>query len=229
MGAAVGLRHAQTRRGHDPRGSAGAVTFRNAPIQPLVEDILPAPETWVNTAWLGLDYTAVPRLEINNKLKYRIYNQAADDPRDIDGRPLEDASVLFGLINKAEYGLPLGRLSVTPRLKSELCSRTRLPEQTSPASTGWGWRRSCSSFPWLRRSQFTAGLELAQFHDLVLDEEDVIRRAELGKRSRSARPGTSAPPPLPSSCRTDPVPGISPHHAARLPGRPHLERVDRAD
>ena len=36
-------------------------------------------------------------------------------------------------------------------------------------------------FPVLRRSQVTAGFELAQFHDLVLDEDDVIRRAELGE------------------------------------------------
>ena len=155
--------------------------FRNAPIQPLVEDILPAPETWVNTAWLGLDYTAVPRLEINNKLKYRIYNQAADDPRDIDGRPLEDASVLFGLVNKAEYGLPLGRLSVTPRLKSELLLQDAFARADEPREHWMGLAALVFQFPVLRRSQFTAGLELAQFHDLVLDEEDVIRRAGLGE------------------------------------------------
>ena len=27
------------------------------PIQPLVQDILPAQDTWINTFWLGFDYT----------------------------------------------------------------------------------------------------------------------------------------------------------------------------
>ena len=164
-----------------PDDRRGPSPFRNAPRQPVIEDILPAPDTWVNTAWLGLDYTGVSRLEIINKLKYEFYNQAADDPTDINGRPLEDATNLFGLINKVEYHLPLGQLSFAPKLKSELLLQDAFAGEDEEREHWMGLATLILEVPFLRRSQLTAGLELAQFHDLVLDEDDVIRRAELGE------------------------------------------------
>jgi hypothetical protein len=164
-----------------PDDRRGPSPFRNAPSQPVIDDILPAPDTWVNSAWLGLDYTGVSRLEIINKLKYEFYNQAADDPTDINGRRLEDATNLFGLINKVEYHLPLGQLSFAPKLKSELLLQDAFAGEDEEREHWMGLATLILEVPVLRRSQLTAGLELAQFHDLVLDEDDVIRRAELGE------------------------------------------------
>ena len=41
----------------------------------LVTDPLPAPHTWINTTWLGFDYTRIPGLVIENKLKWQFYHQ----------------------------------------------------------------------------------------------------------------------------------------------------------
>ena len=75
------------------------------PIQPLVPDILPAQDTWVNALWLGFDYAGIDRLNIINKFKYEFYRQNQDDPRDIDGRRLRTNTSFFGLINKFDYNL----------------------------------------------------------------------------------------------------------------------------
>ena len=106
-----------------PEDRRAPAPFRTAPAQPLVNDILPAPDTWVNTAWIGFDYTAIPRLKLINKLKYEFYNHAQDDPRDIDGRQLQGVTNFFGLINKVEYNYAIGALELLPKLKSELLSQ----------------------------------------------------------------------------------------------------------
>ena len=155
--------------------------FRNAPAQPLIEDILPASDTWVNSAWLGFDYTAVPRLEISNKLKYEFYNQSADDPLDVEGRPLEDVTRLFGLINKVEYQVPLADVSFTPKLKSELLLQDAFAREDDPREHWMGLATFLLRVPMLQRSEVMTGLELAQFYDLVLDEDEVIRLAESGE------------------------------------------------
>ena len=97
--------------------------FKVAGHPPLVEDVLPAQDTWVNTAWIGLDYTAVPNLRIANKLKYELYDNRAGDPRDPSGRPLRATPVLFGLVNKADFNWTLGSLTVQPKFKSEFLRR----------------------------------------------------------------------------------------------------------
>ena len=155
--------------------------FRNAPAQPLIDDILPASDTWVNTAWLGFDYTAVPRLEIGNKLKYEFYNQSADDPRDVDGQPLEDVTRLLGLINKVEYQLSFANVSFTPKLKSELLLQDAFSLAAEPKEHWMGLATFLFRVPVLQRSEVMTGLELAQFHDLVLDEDEVIELAESGE------------------------------------------------
>ena len=155
--------------------------FRNAPTQPVIDDILPASDTWVNTAWLGFDYTAVPRLEISNKLKYEFYNQSVDDPLDVEGRPLEDVTRLLGLINKVEYQLPLANVSLTPKLKSELLLQDAFARADEPREHWMGLATLLLRVPVLQRSEVMAGLELAKFHELALDEDEVIKLAESGE------------------------------------------------
>ena len=102
-----------------PDDRRAPLPFLDAPTPPLVSDMLFSPDTWINTAWLGVDYTAIANFEIVNKLKYERYDQAQDEARDIDGRILAGSPSLLGLINKFEYKLHLGHFILQPRFKSE--------------------------------------------------------------------------------------------------------------
>ena len=102
-----------------PDARREATPFEGAPVQPVVRDILPAQDTWINSAYVQFDYQGIEGLNLVNKLKWEIYNQAQDEPRDANGRLMEDGASFFGLINKVDYTLGLGRLELQPRFKTE--------------------------------------------------------------------------------------------------------------
>ena len=89
-----------------PEGAPGALQ--------RIPDPLAAPDTWINTAYLGFDYTGIKGLTLGNKLKYQVWHQLQDQP---DFR--EDYR-FFGMINKGEYPHTLGRVTLSPKLKNEL-------------------------------------------------------------------------------------------------------------
>ena len=143
--------------------------FRKAPRQAPVLDILPAPDTWVNTAWLGLDYAAIPDLRFSNKLKYEFYNQKKGAV-DISGRSLHGVTSFFGLINKLDYQLSLGRLSVQPKLKSELLNQEAFSKDDDDREHWTGSATLLAQVPVMRNSVISAGVELTEFADRTADE-----------------------------------------------------------
>ena len=154
--------------------------FRNAPAQPLVADLLPAPDTWINTAWLGIDYTAIPRLKVVNKLKYEFFNQAKD-ARDIEGERLNGTTNFFGLINKVEYDLSIGNVDLQPKLKSEFLRQDAFVEGDDDRKQWTGLAILLAQLPVLSRSVVTGGVELAQFADRETDEDAMVTEGITGE------------------------------------------------
>ncbi len=148
--------------------------FRSAPAQPLVEDLLNAPDTWINTAWLGLDYTSIPRLKVVNKMKYEFYNQIEEGAQDIEGRPLNGTTSLIGIINKVEGDYSIGNLDLQPKLKSEFLRQDAFLKEREDRKQWTGLAILLAQFPVLSRSVVTGGVELAQFSDQETDEDEMV-------------------------------------------------------
>ena len=153
---------------------------KRAPIQPVVEDILPAPDTWINSAWVGFDYTAIPKLDFINKLKYEFHNQSGAQV-DIDGRPLDPVANLFGLVNKVEYTLELGNINFLPRLKSEFLRQDAFAKEDDDREHWMTMGALLTQVPVLRQTTITAGVELARFSERVTDEEQMIEDKLAGE------------------------------------------------
>jgi hypothetical protein len=155
---------------------------RTEGLQLPVQDFLPAPDTWINSSWLGFDYTAIPNLRFINKLKYELFNQSegkdalgAKAPnRDLDGTALESETTFFGLINKVEYDLKLGSLSIRPRIKSEILNQGGFREKEDDREHWMRIETLMVQLPLLRHSTITTGVELAQFDDRFVDEDQLI-------------------------------------------------------
>ena len=164
-----------------PDDRRAPLPFLDAPTPPLVSDMLFFPDTWINTAWLGVDYTAIANFEIVNKLKYERYSQAQEEARDIDGRMLAGSPSLLGLINKFEYKLHLGRFLLQPRLKSEYFRQDAFVRAEEDLKQWTGIASFLAQVPLLNSSVVDFGVELAQFNELVQQEEDMV---EQGHRRR---------------------------------------------
>ncbi|MBT3341579.1 MAG: hypothetical protein HN712_17605 [Gemmatimonadetes bacterium] len=129
----------------------------------LTRDELPAQDTWVNTTWLGLNQRPVPGLKLEHKLKWQSWRQQ-DADLELELREQRDRSSFFGLINKAEYTLNVGKWTFAPRWKSEW--RRQTPVVTTQA------RRDeitelfmlVSRHPIMHSSFVEAGLEYEAFH-----------------------------------------------------------------
>ncbi|MCK5733178.1 MAG: hypothetical protein KAI38_03270, partial [Candidatus Latescibacteria bacterium] len=79
----------------------------------FVADPMLMQNTFVNTTYLGFDFTKFRNLNVSNKLKYERFNQ-----RDPVKTGTEDSWSL-GVINKMDYHLPLGKnLLLRPKWKS---------------------------------------------------------------------------------------------------------------
>ncbi len=149
--------------------------FVDAPaIQPLVPDILPAQDTWVNSLWLGFDYSGIDQLNIINKVKYDLYHQNREDPRDLDGRQLRGNTSFFGLINKFDYTWGLGRFSLQPKVKSEYLRRTPFLVQEDQRKEWTGTFMLLTQLPVLQHTVLMGGIEQLMFRDLVADEEAMV-------------------------------------------------------
>ena len=79
-----------------------------------IEDPVAAPDTWINSAFLGFDYTGVRNLKLVNKVKYDIWHQRQKQP------DFRRNFQFFGLIDKAEYRRDMGHFIVNPKIKNEL-------------------------------------------------------------------------------------------------------------
>jgi hypothetical protein len=143
-------------------------------IQPLVRDILPAQDTWINSSFIGFDYRGIENLRVDNKVKWEVFNQATSGMRDIDNRPLRDNSSFFGAINKIDYLYEFGRLSLRPRFKSEYLRKTPFLRSEEKRRQWTGTGILLAQMPALQNTLLQAGVELLWLHDLVADEEEMV-------------------------------------------------------
>ena len=160
--------------------------FEGAPIQPVVRDILPAQDTWINTAFVQFDYKGIEGLNLVNKLKWEIFRQNQAETRDANGRLMEDEASFFGLINKVDYTYGLGRLNLQPRLKSELLRQTAFLVADDDREEWTATAQLIATLPVLRHTIIQTGLEQLWFSNQSLDENALIaagRQQETGDRS----------------------------------------------
>ena len=130
-----------------------------------VRDVLPARNTVINTTWLGLDYDAGSALKIKNVLRWQHYHQL-DSSKQLALRTMREQTSFFGVINKAEYRLQLGKLSLSPAWKSEF-------RREAPVLLNQPERKELSQillvvarFPVMLSSYLEAGVEYHDFRQL---------------------------------------------------------------
>jgi hypothetical protein len=143
---------------------------------PLVRDILPAQDTWVNSTFASIDFVGISDLILSAKLKYDLYKQVADEPRDIDDKLLNDSTSLFGMINKAAFETRRGPFLLHPGLKSEYFRRSAFLAEESDVEHWRGIAQLRVDLPVTPKTRIQTGLELMRFHDLETDEEDLLNR-----------------------------------------------------
>ncbi|MBH81144.1 MAG: hypothetical protein CMQ49_11620 [Gammaproteobacteria bacterium] len=141
----------------------------------IVNDLLPARDTWVNSAYVQLDYRPLEKVNLVNKFKYDLYAQQGDAFRRRERGPaLEETTYLLGLINKVDYTREVAGLILQPKLKSEFLRQTAFvldgPERKDWTGTGILLLRH----PLLQQSLIEGGVEFSLFRDLVLDEDEAL-------------------------------------------------------
>ncbi|MEE2659686.1 MAG: hypothetical protein VX733_14355 [Candidatus Latescibacterota bacterium] len=160
---------------HIPDDRREPTPFVDAPpIQPVVKDILPAQDTWVNQSFLGFDYTGIDNLRLRNKVKWQLFHQAKSNLRTIDGLPISDASSLLGLVNKVDYEYDLGTVTLQPRFKSEYLRQTAFVRGDDDRKHWAGAGYLLAQLPALNHTVLQAGVELFWFRDLVAAEDEMV-------------------------------------------------------
>jgi hypothetical protein len=135
-----------------PVGSAGTLQ--------RIADPLAAPDTWINSAYIGFDYTGIEGLRLVNKVKYELWRQRQDVA------DFRKTFQFFGLVNKAEYHQQVSRVQIIPKVKNEL----RLER---PLLSNEPIRKENSLFVFLigktkilRHTELQAGVEYTIFNQL---------------------------------------------------------------
>jgi hypothetical protein len=82
-----------------------------------VTDRLPAPDTWVNTTWVGTELTRW-NVRLHSTLKWQLYHQLLDDDEQFTSG-LRDRSSFLGHIARIEAPLELWQVTLTPGVKTE--------------------------------------------------------------------------------------------------------------
>ena len=128
----------------------------------LVTDPLAAPDTWINTTWLGLDVKRIRGLGLNAKFKWQWHHQLGEQVA-LELSDLRQDAYFAGVIGKAEYSFNLGRATLVPRWKSEL--RHQADAQLSvPRRSEWTHLLSgLLRFPAFRSSFVETGVEYEIF------------------------------------------------------------------
>jgi hypothetical protein len=83
-----------------------------------VTDSLPAPDTWVNTTWIGTEFKWRWDLRLRSTLKWQLYHQLLDDD-ELFTSGLRDRSTFLGHIAQIDAPLQLWSVTLTPGLKTE--------------------------------------------------------------------------------------------------------------
>ena len=83
-----------------------------------VTDPLPAPDTWVNTTWIGTEFKWRWDLRLRSTLKWQLYHQLLDDD-ELFTSGLRNRSTFLGHIAQIDAPLQLWNVTLTPGLKTE--------------------------------------------------------------------------------------------------------------
>ena len=141
-------------------GSTGSLT--------PIADPLAALDTWINTAWLGLERRANLGVNYAHKLKYQTLGQGSPD----SGH--KENTRFLGIVNKAAYLIEAGSMQIRPRLKSELL------RDNTPYALGGEERQEWTGtldfsvrFPFLNKSHVELGVEQLFFEELIVADEEV--------------------------------------------------------
>ncbi len=147
-----------------------------------VRDPMRAQDTWINTAWLGFDYRAIPSFKLDTRLKYEVYDQRGEKS-EINARGVRPSDHFFGFVNKASYVLEIGRFRVQPNWKSLLRLQTYdilRPEKRRELTQIYNL---LLDFPLLARTTIDLGVEHMRVNDLRKQTDDdfweVVSAAQL--------------------------------------------------
>jgi hypothetical protein len=126
-------------------------------------DLLAAPDTWINSAYVGFDYTGRSRLELVNRMKYDIWRQREDQTN------FRNSYQFFGLINKAEYRQQWGRFLLSPKVKNELRLEAPLLSNEPVRKENTLILFLIGQTPILTGSEMRAGIEYTIFNQFEKD------------------------------------------------------------
>ena len=146
----------------------------------LVEDILPARDTWVNDSYVQFDYSPVQKLNAINKFKYSLFHQRGQAFKSGDAPILNQRTQFLGLINKADYTYQLGQLVLQPKVKSEYLNQTAFLRADSDREEWMGIGIVQARLPVLNNSFLESGVEYSMFRELALDEDALLADGPTG-------------------------------------------------
>jgi len=134
--------------------------------QQRLEDPLLAQNTWINTTYIGFDYTGIRNFRIINKIKFDWYKQR-DPAERLALRDTEDVDRFLGIVNKADYTFDIAGIRFRPQVKSEFRRQTRdmVSDTERKEWTGLGF--FILRFPVLRKTVIEAGVEGTIFNDMA--------------------------------------------------------------
>ena len=132
----------------------------------LVTDPLAAPDTWINTTWIGLEIIRIRGLRWENKLKWQLHHQLGD-PIEISLRDLRERAYFFGLIDKVEYKINWGQTTWVPRWKSEYRHQKDVSRSVAKRREWDQFFSFMVRFPFLRSSSIESGVEYEIFKQLL--------------------------------------------------------------
>ena len=179
-----------------PRPRFGNPVETSGRNEPVV-DLLAADDTWINSLAADWKYSSPRKWGMRHRFKWDWWQQRnADvellrdeagevvrdemgeavvlfDPLGPDGRNGRETSSFLGIINKADYLFDWGRLSISPKVKSEFLREV-------PFSRSVAKQRSWdllfflqASFPLLQSTRIEVGLEQRTFANLIGDEKEM--------------------------------------------------------
>ena len=129
------------------------------------QDPLVAQDTWINTAFLGVDYTQIPNLNSINMVKYEFYKQRTAVP------DRSDQSQFLGIINKVDYIYKYKSLELRPKIKSMYQYRSPFMKADKDVNELTEFLLLEVNFPVMNRSRLQLGVEQVFFTDWT-DEEN---------------------------------------------------------
>ena len=136
------------------------------PNMQRIEDPLAAPDTWINSAYIGFDYTGQTSLKLVNKVKYDIWHQQKEHP------DFRENYRFFGLINKAEYRHQWRNFRLSPKIKNELRREKPLLKNAPKRNENTLTLFLIGQTPILTGSEVRAGVEYTIFSQA--DEDAVL-------------------------------------------------------